>query len=138
MTLDSELKRREKVVTRPPNHGKLNKYKQKQLNRKIIIKIERKLANNMGIRKANKVVSDFSICAQVFYHGTYKPKTTQRKKKKNKEEERRRDSSGRDEEEEEVALTRMSSTFFWRAVSARSSFFFFLYTEFFFSQWLVL
>ena len=36
----------------------------------------------MGIRKANKVVSDFGICVQVFYHGTEKPKTTQKKKKK--------------------------------------------------------
>ena len=52
------------------------------MNRKIIIKIERKLANNVGIRKANKVVSEFCICAQVFYHGTEKPKTTQKKKKK--------------------------------------------------------
>ena len=54
------------------------------MNRKIIIKIERKLANNVGIRKANKVVSEFCICAQVFYHGTKKPKTTQKKKKKKK------------------------------------------------------
>jgi hypothetical protein len=45
------------------------------LNRKIIIKTERKLANNVGIRKANKVVFDFGICVQVFYHGTEKPKT---------------------------------------------------------------